>query len=158
MLQHLGGTNKGSCKNYGYRELSYSKNSYIITSGNSGSKYNNNERCYWAFYAPGQRTMYIRLRQMEVFNFFTIFCTLHTYVHLVIVLNILLFQTWNGGDYFQAFVGTGYGGFYWLYSHTTHTVPWHWYTDTEFLSLFWHSDGHYDLKPGFIAHVYIAGR
>ena len=66
MLQHLGGTNKGSCKNYGYRELSYSKNSYYITSGNSGSKYNNNERCYWAFYAPGQRTMYIRLRQMEV--------------------------------------------------------------------------------------------
>ena len=76
MLQHLGGTNKGSCKNYGYRELSYSKNSYIITSGNSGSKYNNNERCYWAFYAPGQRTMYIRLRQMEV-NF----CTLSTSGH-----------------------------------------------------------------------------
>ena len=82
----------------------------------------------------------------------------YKFLHLVIVLNILLFQTWNGGDYFQAFVGTGYGGFYWLYSHTTHTVPWVWYTDTEFLSLFWHSDGHYDLKPGFTANVYTAGK
>ena len=78
------------------------------------------------------------------------------YLLFSIIFNF--FQTWNGGDFLQAFIGTGLGGFYWLYSHTSHTVPWHWYTDTEFLSLFWHSDGHYDLKKGFMANVYVAGK
>ena len=64
--RHLGGTNHGYCNNYGYRELNNNKNWVELTSGNYGYYYNDNERCYWAIYAPGGSKMKFTITQMKV--------------------------------------------------------------------------------------------
>ena len=66
MQSYLGGTNKGSCYNYGYKTLSAGDNLKYITSGNNGNGYGDNERCYWQFYAPGAYGMGFRLEEIEV--------------------------------------------------------------------------------------------
>ena len=75
MQSYLGGTNKGSCYNYGYKTLSAGDNLKYITSGNNGNGYGDNERCYWQFYAPGAYGMGFRLEEIEVtYCFFYCVC------------------------------------------------------------------------------------
>ena len=66
MKTYLEGTNKNSCKNYGYRQLSSNGNKFSITSGNDGNKYDKNERCYWSIYAPGAQYLEFTIDQMKV--------------------------------------------------------------------------------------------
>ena len=61
MLANLGNTNKNTCKNYGYRQLNNNGDKVQITSGNNGNNYGNNERCYWAFYAPGAKQLQFKM-------------------------------------------------------------------------------------------------
>ena len=61
MQSYLGGTNQGSCTNYGYKTLSAGDNLKRITSGNNGNGYGDNERCYWGIYAPGAQKLRFQL-------------------------------------------------------------------------------------------------
>ena len=59
-------TTTDSCKNHGYQELSSAGQWMEITSGNYGEGYDNNERCYWAFYAPGAIELKIEILYLQV--------------------------------------------------------------------------------------------
>ena len=59
-------TNTDSCQNHGYHELSSEGQWLEITSGNYGESYENNERCYWAFFAPGAIELKIEIIYLEV--------------------------------------------------------------------------------------------
>ena len=66
MKSYLQGTNKDTCKKYGYNELSSNGKKIVITSGNNGNKYGKNERCYWSIYAPGAQYLEFTINQMKV--------------------------------------------------------------------------------------------
>jgi len=130
MQSYLGGTNKGSCYNYGYKTLSAGDNLKYITSGNNGNGYGDNERCYWQFYAPGAYGMGFRLEEIE---------------------------TRDGSDYMQVFMGTGTGGYHKLHFQTSHSTPYIWRDWSEFMSIFWHSDCCYT-KDGIRANIWYYGK
>ena len=66
MKDKLWTTTTDTCQNHGYQELSYAGQWVEITSGNYGERYENNERCYWAFYAPGATDMKVEILYLEV--------------------------------------------------------------------------------------------